>query len=199
MTAASGPAAATSPDGIDDRDGRVASPRSEGARLAAAVCAWCLLVLLLVNLVVGLGLTVVEELARAGTDVASTGGAVAFILVLAVGVAVVPVAVVGFPVGWLLAVRLRHRSERDQVLASALAGAVLAVVLMVAAGARPGDGGLGTPGWFAVFAAQGAVGAGGGRAVVAWRRARQARQERRAREVRGSRRDQDPGAAGWDG
>ena len=179
------------PTGLDDRYGRAMSSRAEGARLAAAVCGWCLAVLLAVNLAVALCLVVVEELVRsAQSEVASGLGATAYILVLAVGVAIVPVAVVGFPAGWLLAVRLRHRSERDQVLAWALAGATLSVGLMVASGARFGDGGVGEPGWLAVLAAQGAVGAGGGRAVVAWRRARQARRTRRERP------DREPDGAG---
>ncbi|AEE46917.1 hypothetical protein [Cellulomonas fimi] len=125
-----------------------------GAGVVAALCARCLVVLLAVNVV--LAPAAVVLLGEPGEDGVPFAVLVA---ALAVAVAVVPVAVVGWPAGLLLAHLLRGRSrEGEHVAAFALVGAVLApAVLVLGSSVPPGPWGTGT---CVLAAAEGAVGAG---------------------------------------
>ncbi|KQR07728.1 hypothetical protein [Cellulomonas sp. Leaf334] len=127
-----------------------------GPRAIAVLCARCLAVLVVVNL---LGLAVAY--AVMGSDVAA-GSVVAAALAYFPAVATIAallIAVVGFPAG-LLAARLLSGQRREgvHVLVFASVGALLAMTLCGWWGM------LGITGWaWFVAAAEGAVGAGGAR------------------------------------
>lgn len=136
---------------------RVDGPAVSGPRAVTAVTGWCAVVLVAVNVPLGMLLMLTGGVWPAA---ASLG----YVLALAAFVALVPVAVVGWPVGWLTARVLRPVDrERTHVAAFAGVGAVTSVALLVV----PTLGG-GWPvgvGWGLVllYAAEGALGAGGGR------------------------------------
>lgn len=151
--------------GLPRRDDTWHAGVVRGPARVALLCVLCLVALAVANLA-----WLVLYVAATALRVAPSGGAgdvseqVAGgipIMVLAWLVAVVPVALVGWPAGLALAWALRRRArEAEHVVAFAVVGGVLALLLL-----RPTLAG----GWTdtvggAVFAlAEGAVGAGGGR------------------------------------
>ncbi|QHT54966.1 hypothetical protein GXP71_01910 [Cellulomonas sp. H30R-01] len=135
-----------------------------GPARVALLCALCWTVLLGVTLVSGVVATALTAWRTAagggGADVASASASLVLVPFVAL-TAIVPVAVVGWPVGLLTAWLLRRRPrEAEHVLAFAAVGAVLAVGLLPswASGAWPAAGAAG-----ALVALVGAGGAGGGR------------------------------------
>lgn len=146
--------------------GRPDGPAVRGPAAVAGVAAWCALALIAVN-VVGGALAMLQPW---WPVVASAG----FFLALASVVAVVPVAVVGWPVGLLTAWCLRHEArEARHVLVFALVGAGTALALW-AAGL---GGGLDAAALqvLPVFVVEGALGAGAGRWAAGAARRRRAR------------------------
>lgn len=135
-----------------------------GAKAVTLVCTLCFGALAIVNTAALLGLVTVQ-LVLEGIEGAASGGLDGFgflllVVGMALGVALVPILVLGWPAGAGLAWLLRDRPrEREHVLAFALVGAVLAVVVMAVGGATWGSGGVA----LAVAAVEGALGAGGGR------------------------------------
>lgn len=134
-----------------------------GGAAVLELVGWCALVLVTVNTLGGfLGALV----GGVWPSLAST------LLVLAVmsWVAVVPVVVVGWPLGvltaWLLT---RVRRESRHVLVFAAVGAVAAVVLARVGATVPAGGAT-----VAVLAVEGALGAGGGRLLLGVARRRRA-------------------------
>lgn len=139
-----------------------------GALAVLELTGWCALLLVAVNTAVALVLVTVPGLA----DLASTGA------VLAVGswIALVPVLVAGWPLGVVTAALLsRVPREGVHVLVFALVGAVAALLL-----GQVGRTSAPDPVLALVLAAEGALGAGGGRYLLGRaRRARAARAQRR--------------------
>jgi hypothetical protein len=134
-------------------------PPVRGPAAIAMLNMRCLVVLAVVNLVPGVVLGAMSGSAYAITVVA-----------FAVMVAVVPVAVVGFPAGVLTAHLLRHeRREHVHVAVFAAVGALLAALLLLPV--------AGPSGWIVLGLVEGALGAGGarwwsGRAHAAYARPR---------------------------
>ena len=143
------------------------APHPYGPLAVLELTAWCALVLVTANAAVGLLLVLVSPV---------TGGAAAVhgVTLAAVSVvAVLPVLVVGWPLGVLTAWLLRREPhESRHVLVFALVGAVAAVLL-----GGVGRTSLPDPGLVTLLAAEGALGAGAGRMLLG--RARRARALRR--------------------
>jgi hypothetical protein len=131
-----------------------------GPGAIALLCLRCLAVLAVANVTVGAAVAVVLQLVEDPSNLFGAGwGQGLYLLVVALAVAIVPIALVGFPAGVLTAHLLRGVSrESVHVAVFALVGAVLSVVLMaIFVHLDPiGLGGL-------VAAVEGAVGAGGAR------------------------------------
>jgi hypothetical protein len=124
-----------------------------GPRAVTSVCVRCAGALAAVNL----PLATAAGLVAGGASGAGSGFEVVTVAWL---VALLPIAVVGWPAGLLTAHLLRRQpSERVHVLVFALVGAVLCPVLLVVGGLP-----VGSSVWLAAPAvAEGALGAGGGR------------------------------------
>ncbi|WP_028047509.1 hypothetical protein [Cellulomonas sp. URHE0023] len=139
------------------------SPVRGPARIAA-LCVRCLVVLTLVNLVVA----VVGSTFAGDSFVGFTVGIYPYI----VAVAIVPIAVVGFPAGLLVSHLLRNEPDEGRHIAAfAVTGAVLSVLICAAVQLVQGPAA-----WVVVLvaAAEGAIGAGGARwwsGRTRWRRA----------------------------
>lgn len=136
-----------------------------GGAAVLELTAWCALLLVVANHVAAL---VVLAFSGVAPDLAAVG------IVLAVGswVALLPVLVVGWPLGvltvWLLA---REPREARHVAVFAVVGAVAAVLLGLVGVSGPPQ-----PGPLVVLAVEGALGAGGGRWLLGHaRRTRAAR------------------------
>ncbi|WP_456846654.1 hypothetical protein [Cellulomonas sp. P5_C6] len=129
-----------------------------------ALCVRCFAVLVAVNVTVVVGFQLITD------PTTLTGSGVGFLAYVAM-VAAVPIGVVGFPAGLLIARLLRRtRSELVHVAVFALVGAVLSVAICVAVGlVDPADPQA------LLAAAEGAVGAGGARWWSGWATARRAR------------------------
>lgn len=128
---------------------------------------WCALVLVVVNSAVGVAALTLPPLREAV-------GSLGVVLAVASWIAVVPVLVVGWPLGVMTAWALqREPREGLHVLVFAVVGAVAAVVLGLVGRTLAPDA-LVT----LLLAVEGALGAGGGRFLLG--RARHARAGRRA-------------------
>ncbi|MCM0640107.1 hypothetical protein [Cellulomonas wangsupingiae] len=146
----------------------VPDPHPHGPLAVLELTAWCALVLVTANAAVGFLLVLMSPVAGEGAAIHGITLAVVSV------VAVLPVLVVGWPLG-VLTVWLLRREPREgrHVLVFALVGAVAAVLLGGVGRTALPDAGL-----LALLAAEGALGAGAGRMLLG--RARRARALRRA-------------------